>query len=488
MTTDQQQLKEEVASYGAMTPLKGQESAWVQHPDAVAEVEAYALLASVEELKKTVDWAKSLVDVEYIAKARHEQYLGYLRDEASKIRSELNVRIGVYVQEASGVGVYVQEASGVGVYAQEASGVGVYVQEASGIGAYDQEAFGMGGFGSRIRDAFRRFERAFIRPALDPVKETAQKIERYTLRPALDPIKRPLYKFEKYVLRPAGENAKKGIVLMDQTLPGWTLLLDFVVPIPIGLLLRGVVGSISQAVNQLTMAGTLVKIAPSGFALKEVGMATTTLVNSASIAARAVTMPMTQGAVNIVGSAGVQWLAQYPLFISKGTMTFLETKGSLQDKIIATTIEAINGFQLVLMVASALLPVVSPALIAIGLILDALRAGITVLTAWQASRALKKRMKVLDAEVRQILERIAAEERRQIAEIEALRRKIVEIRVLRERLAAARALRRQQMEEQQRANDPLAVVATSLGITEMQFVVGGLAVVGTGVLVVLISE
>jgi len=402
-----------------MVPVTAQAVPWLEDPKRAAEIEAYSLLSVL----KTLDKETKKVRKEFGRKAtrlgRARRSLAAEKARLAKMRAVLSAGMSDY----AGIDVQME-----GMFSSARKGL------KKAVGKVEKSVIRP--VMAPIKRPLKKFEKEVIRPAAEfaikepsrqvkkhawtPVREVAHKLEKYTIRPGAKPIKRPLKKFERYTLRPGAKHARKGIVILDKYVPGWTTLLDFVVPIPIGTII-GKLGLLMK-----TSGNLIVKHATTQVTKEVYGQASAHLWNNAMKLAARTTMEVGKS-VQVVGGSQI---VKIPLTVSKGTDTYLRTEGPLLDKITAVGIEALQGFTLVAQVAAALVSggASVAAAQALNVAVKALKAGISVLKTYQAARVLKKQAKLISRAAAAEIARIEAEHKKTMAEIAELERQIEEMK------------------------------------------------------------
>lgn len=451
--TDQQ------AEQYAKDPRLNTVALWAENPKQVAELEATALMVALDQLKaEAVPLAQEL--------QRIQRAEGTSRANLARMRAEID--------------------------ALSRQGMGEIMALERETGEW-VDPF-MAGFMSSVRkavsnavetvkdtvtrpagEALKEVDRAVIRPWSSPLNSALKEVDRAIIRPWSSPLHTALKKIEKYTIRPAAKEVKKGIAILDKYVPGWTTLLDVIMPLPIGTIIGGLAASagsgnlISSIVN--TIPGLKTSDAVAGLA--KVG---DIAAREAFVLASPVTSPFVTQLAN-----------SFPLTVAKGTHTYLKTKGSFLDKLRATATEAIQGFTLVVQLAAVVATggALAPAIAALNVILAGLQAGITVLNAHDAAVALKKHARTIRDAANAELARIQAEETATLAEIARLRANIEEVR--RRRLALAKQQADQAAAQRRAEAGVVGQVSEELGVSEETLVLGGLAVVGGLILIIAVS-
>lgn len=325
--------------------------------------------------------------------------------------------------------------------------------------------------GEVIGEAGRAIDSALFKP----IKETAHAFEKAAIRPVTSSkifeqtIKDPLKKVEKYTIRPTGEHVAKGIQFLDKYVPGWATVLDFVVPLPF-------ISTIVGQLGKMVVSGNVVEKLVPTWASTPAGVTSNELVRAASELALPVTEPITTSVTSIVSHP----LAQFHFTISKGTDTFIRTKGDLLAKLQATAIEALNGFALAVTLAGFVAAPGLAALQALNVVMTSLQAGVTVLTAWQAARVMKEQANDLRRAAAAEVARLAAEDAALEAEIRRMEAELARIRREREALLARQ--RGQTQPARTTASErsvasgvvsPAAIVFGAIGVGALAWAVAG---------------
>lgn len=314
-------------------------------------------------------------------------------------------------------------------------------------------------------------DRAVFRPVGDAIQEAGRAFDKALIRPITSSkpfeqaIKFPLRKVEKYTLRPAGKEIAKGIAFLDKYVPGWATVLDYIMPVPI-------LSTIAGQLGKVVVKGDVVARLVPNYAATPPGAVANKVVERAFQMAAPVTVPVGKNLVTIAGHPA----SQFTFTITKGTDTFIRTKGDLIDKLQATAIEALNGFALAISLAVAVAPATA-ALSALNLAMTTLKSGITVLKAQQAAQELRKQAKAIHDAAMAELARLQAEDAALDEEIRRLKEQIERIRQMRAELEArARAGRPGALpapvdEDEEDEDDQGAAIGNALMIA-----VGGLVV------------
>lgn len=426
---------------------------WADQPQKVAELEATALMAALEELKaEAVPLARELQRIKQAEDAK--------RAAIQRMRSEIDA----LSRQGMGEILALERETGEWI---DPFMAGFLDKARKAVSGATQAVI------KPVKDAAREFDKAAIRPwsqplhkglkiaekaTLRPVKDALREFDKIALRPWTSPIHDVLKKIEKYTVRPAAKEVKKGIAVLDKYVPGWTTLLDVIAPIPLGT----IIGALAKS-----KAGSLISALAGGVVP---GM--DKVVGDAFDMARSVTDTP-------IGRS-------FPLTVAKGTHTFISTKGPFMTKLRATAVEALSGFTLVVQLAAVVATggALAPAVMALGAMLQGLQAGITVANAHEATQALKKQARAIRSAANLKLAAIEAEERQTLAEIAKIKANIEEIKRRRAALARQAAIRAREAEE---PVGPVAQAAESLGVSEEALIVGGLLMIGGVVVIVSMS-
>jgi len=294
-----------------------------------------------------------------------------------------------------------------------------------------------------IEEFGRQIDKAIIQPVMDPVREFGRMLDKTVFQPIDDTLKitSSLEKLDKYTIRPAGGHIAKGIAFLDEKVPGWTTLLDFIIPIPLA-------GSIVGQLSKMIVSGNVVARLAPGWAATPGGAMTDAVVRGAAELAAPVTVPIGESMTSIATAP----FAQFSFTITKGAFTFVSTKGDFLTKLQATAIEAINGFALAIKVASLVLTLglATPAMMALQASLEALsglmtvlQAGITVLKAQEAAKIIRKQADAVLKAAQEEAARLKAEQQKLDAQIAELMKSIDDIRRQREALQRQMNIKKQ---------------------------------------------
>lgn len=341
----------------------------------------------------------------------------------------------------------------------------------TGMSGYIDIDMGMSG---SLSKAFKRITRSVKDVAQDVTKaldNALKSIDKATFRKVGDELEEAgvrdfLRKIEKYTLRPAGhevqkaaKEVRKGMQILDKYVPGWTVLVNFIVPIPgLSLLLSAASGSLVSGEILAKLAPSFVDSLPGSFA--------DTGIKAAAEIARPITVPASQ--LLAPGTTINQGVSQFPFTIAKGTDIYIRTDGPFQAKLLALTEEALAELSLALTIASGIGVGVAaaaasaataataagaasaPALTAaattqaalsasaqvINGLVSTLKSGITFLKAYEAAKELKKQARQYQQEGMALITALEAEEAAARAELEALRGQIAQINAERAKIAA----------------------------------------------------
>lgn len=438
--------------------------AWAVDPNTMAQREAIELYQSIEVLRDDTRATAA--------------YLKSIQSIVDKRRSELQ-RLRAQAESAarSGMGEVIDLEQTYGVLVDPDSMSGILDGARKAFKKIDKAV--LKPVTQPIKDAGRAFDKAVIQPVAKPVDSALKAVDKAVIRPWSQPLNEGLKKVEKYTIRPAAKEAAKGVAVLDKYVPGWMTLLDFVAPLPLGTIIGGIVragkgGNLVSAVLSSALPGS--SLLSSG----PVKVADQVAKHAVELAEPVTAIVTSTGPGGGPGNFG--WT------ISKGTHTFMKTKGSFMEKLQATTVEALSGFSLVVQLAAfvgsagtlgpAIMAANAAAFAAMSASLTALQSGVSVLKAKQAADALKKQAKAAKRAADAELQRIAAEEAAFLAEIARTKAQIAELRRKRAELEAAK-----RRKASQASMNPIAKTAQSLGVSEMTLVAGGLALIG-GVIVV----
>jgi uncharacterized protein YlxW (UPF0749 family) len=356
---------------------------WARDPNQVAQTEAYGLLYSLQAVKgEAVPLATEL--------QRAQQEIAQKRARISAIKAQISSM------------------------SRQGMGDVIALERESGQFADPHQ---LCGFMDSVRKAFKSVDKGVIRPIAAPIKRLESQMP-------WDPL---LKKIEKYTIRPAAREAQRGMAVLDKYVPGWTTLLDFVVPIPIGSILNaamssGAPGGVFSSILNASRGGD-----PFSTLANSSGAAT----KSAFQLAQPITFPL----------GGDQLLTRFPMTVAKGTNTFITTDGPFLRKLEATAIEALSGFTLAIGLASTMVTG-GAGLVAVqtlNAILQTLQAGVTVLKAQEAATALKKQARAIRDAAQVEVAKINAEEQQTLAEIARIQASIDDIKRRRQALARQRS-------------------------------------------------
>lgn len=261
--------------------------------------------------------------------------------------------------------------------------------------------------------------------------------------------------FRKKAARRANSNDfMRGINVLDTYVPGWTSLLDLVIPVPF-------VGTIIDTVLTIFVRGAVTNILAPGISLGTHSAAQ--VAQSSVTGATAMSSPITTV------------LGRIPFTIAKGTDTYIKTKGDFTAKIMAVTTEAMSGLEKVLFVAAIVVsagtttPALAAAFEVIQAAFSALKSTVSVYTAAQASKALHD---YADA-----LRKAAAEE---VARLNAQSAAMdAEIRELQARIAALKAQR-----SAPTSSTPQRSVSPREADNDTAIMIGGLVLLGVAAVVI----
>ncbi len=349
-----------------------------------------------------------------------------------------------------------------------------------------------------IGGVLKQFDKNVLQPVAHPIGSVLNKFDKAVIQPVAHPVGDALHTLDKVALRPVYQPTVKfvgkTISTLDKYVPGWSTLLDFVVPLPIGTILSSAVGSTAGAVLSAARGGTL---------LTGIGLPDSGLVRLGSNVLGVATQHADQvfktaneivSPVQIPLKVAGDFAQTFPLTLTKGTHTFISTKGSLLQKLEATGVEALSGFALAVSLAATVVsfgtvgPAMLNALTALNLALTALKTGVDVLRTAQAAQALKEAArKAREAAAAQIA-KIQAEEaayEAQIAQLEA------QIKAIKDEAARLRALKKKAPTASgggvfggDSGAGPIAQMAQQVGVSQTTLILGSLAAVG-GVIVLL---
>ena len=424
---------------------------WAQNPDEAAKLEATALMTALESLKgEAVPLAKELQKITQTVAAK--------RASVQRMRAE----IAALSRQGMGEILALERETGVWV---DPFMSGIMSSIRKGFKDIDKAAIRP--WSQPLHEGLKEADRALIRPWSKPLHAGLKQLDRWVIRPWSVPLNTALKKIDKYTIRPAAREVGKGIAVLDKFVPGWTMVLDFVMPIPLGTILGALAGKSLVS----TIAG---RMFPGSELIGNLAKVGDQSLNQAFMSAKSFTTPGTLGGT-------------MPLTLAKGTHTFIKTKGPFLTKLRATATEAVQGFALVLTIAVtvASFGTATPAMLAALSALQALNAGlqsgINVLNANEAAQALKKQARLIRAAGNAELAKIEEEERQTLAEIAKLKANI-------------EAIKRQRMKVVKPSlapssrGDVVAQTAESLGVSETTMIVGGLALIGGVVLIVSLTE
>lgn len=429
--------------------------AWAASPEKTAEAEANALLQSFEEIRnETVPLAQELQRVRQERDAR----LASIR----RMRAEIDA----LTRRGMGELIDLENMSGIpqdpfmhGLMSSVRKAVSKAVEQVK-----DNVTRPTG-------EALKAVDKAVIRPWSQPLNAALKVVDRAIIRPWSSPLNTALKKFDKAAIRPVGKAAVKGMGILDKFVPGWTVLLDVVMPLPLGTILQAIAGKgvVSLAAGMVGIPGQSLIGGLAQFGDKVVADA---FGSAASIAS------------SPIGKA-------FPLTIAKGTDTFIKTKGPFLTKLRATATEALQGATLVLSLAATVVTAgaATPAIVAmqgaiagLSLVVTSMQAGLTVLSAQEAAQAVKKQAREIRAGAQAELQKIAEEEAKYKAEIAKIKAQIAAIQAEKARVAAAK---KRAAQDSMRITSPVITrVAKQVGVSnEVVIVAGGLAAIA-GVMVV----
>lgn len=427
--------------------------AWAVNPDKTAEAEANSLLQSFEEIKnETVPLAQDLQRIR--------------QEKTARLAAIQRMRAEIEALTRRGMGelIDLEHLSGV---PQDPFMAGFMDSARKALKSIDKAVIQP--ISKPIDKGLKAVDKAVIRPWSQPLNEALKVVDRAIIRPWSSPLNAALKKFDKYTVRPVGKAAVKGMGILDKFVPGWTMLLDLVMPLPIGTILQAIAGKgvVSLAAGAIGIPGQSLLGGIASFGDKVAGDAFN---SAASISSSS------------LGKA-------FPLTIAKGTDTFIKTKGPFLTKLRATATEALQGATLVLALAATVVTAgaATPAIVAmqgaiagLSLVVTSMQAGLTVLTAQEAAQAVKKQAREIRAGAQAELQKIAEEEAKYKAEIAKIKAQIAAIQAEKARVAAQR---RKAAQDAIRVS-PVTRVARQVGVSnEVVLVAGGLAAIA-GVMVV----
>lgn len=428
---------------------------WAESPNEAAKLEATALLSALEQLKaEAVPLAQDL--------QRNRQAKGVAQANLARMRAEIDAL------SRQGMGEIMALERETGEWVDPfMAGFMSSVRKA----LKDVDKAVIRPWSQSLNSALKEVDRAAIRPWSSPLNSALKAVDRAVIRPWSSPLNAALKKFDKYTIRPAAREVGKGIVVLDKFVPGWTVLLDFVAPIPLGTILGAIAGKsvVSTVARSFGLPGSglignLVKVGDEG--LQEA------FSSAQSIAATPIGRTL-------------------PLTIAKGTNTFITTKGPFLTKLRATATEAVSGFALVLTLAGTVVtfgsatPAMLAALGALQALNAGLQSGISVLNAQEAAKELKKQSRLIRDAANAELAKIQAEEQATLAEIARLRANIEEVK--RRRLLLAKQQADQAAARRRAEAGVVGRTAEELGVSEETLVLGGIAAVGGLILIIAVS-
>ncbi len=427
--------------------------AWAANPEKTAEAEATALLQSLEEIKDTtVPLAQDLKRI----KRERDTKLAEIR----RMRAELEA----LTRRGMGELIELENLSGV---PQDPFMHGIMKSARKALKKVDKAAIRP--WSKPLNKGLKAFDKTLIRPWSQPLNAGLKQFDRWVIRPWSSPLNTALKKFDKAAIRPVGKAAVKGMGILDKFVPGWTMLLDVIMPLPIGTILKAIAGKgvVSLAAGMIGIPGQSLLGGLASYGDKVVGDA---FHSAASVASSG------------LGKA-------FPLTIAKGTDTFIKTKGPFLTKLRATATEALQGATLVLSLAAMVVTAggATPAIVAmqgaiagLSLVVTSMQAGLTVLSAQEAAQAVKKQARAIRDGAQAELQKIAEEEAKYKAEIAKIKAQIAAIQAEKARVAAAK---RRAAQDAVRTS-PITQVAKQVGVSnEVVIVAGGLAAIA-GVMVV----
>lgn len=424
--------------------------AWASNPEGVAQAEATSILRSFEDIKDaTVPLAKEL------------QQINSERDAKLASIKRMRAEIDALTRQGMGELIALERESGIPVDPFMGGSMRKSLKK------IDKAAIRP--WSKPMSDGLKQFDRWAIRPWSQPLNDGLKQFDRWAIRPWSSPLNTALKKFDKMAVRPVGKAAIKGMAILDQYVPGWTTLLDVIMPLPLGTILKAIAGK-----GLLSLAAGALGI-PGGGILDGLAKAGDAVVGDAFKSAASV-------ASSPIGKS-------FPLTIAKGTHTFIKTKGPFLTKLRATAVEALQGATLVLSLAAMAVTAgaATPAIVAmqgaiagLSLAVTSVQAGLTVLSAQEAAQAVKKQARVIRSGALIQLQKIAEEEAKYKAEIEKIKAQIAAVRAEKARVAA---LKKQAAQDAVRTS-PITRVAQTVGVSnEVVLVAGGLAAIA-GVMVV----
>lgn len=314
----------------------------------------------------------------------------------------------------------------------------------TGLSGYIDVDMGMSGSFSKAFKRITRSVKDVTQDVSNSLSNALKSIDKATFRKLGDELEEAgvrdfLRKIEKYTLRPAGaevqkaaKEVRKGMQILDKYVPGWTVLVNFIVPIPgLSLLLSAASGSLVSGEILAKLAPSFVDSLPGSFA--DAG------IKAAAQAAMPITVPATQ--LVAPGTFANQAITQFPFTVAKLTDTYIRTDGAFRDKLLAVANEAMNEMSLALVIASALATggASAVALQVINAAFSSLKAGITFVKAYEAAKELKKAARQYQQDGLAMIKALEAEEAAARAELEALRQQIEQINAERAKLAAIQA-------------------------------------------------
>jgi len=393
-----------------VVPLKNKLVPWVAAPEASAQLEAELLQKSLDELNK----------------ATQDTYSELERIKSGFQQSEMRL-----AQAREGLA---RERGAVDPSAPLEIPLDLFSEESRLI----LTKSGLSGWGSKFKDALHKVEQYTIRPAVEatikkpaewtkeevwePTREVGKEFEKAFLRPIGEPLQIPLHKLEKYTLRPGLKHVATGTAILDQYVPGWTVLLDFVIPIPIGI--GQILGNLSLVMQQL------VTVSPAARAAARetiVGTATVGVVTAAQDLARPIVMKSAGVVEWASGIKLIRMVEPFPLTMAKGTKTYIETQGPIYQKLIAVSVEIAQGIVLTIGVATMVMTfgMASPGMMALQAALGALNAtlvpllksGVNMVQAWQAAQIIRGKAREIAKLAAIEIDRINRELEKTLAEI-----------------------------------------------------------------------
>lgn len=398
---------------------------WEEDPTAAARGESLALLTTLEELR-------------YEARVFNGT-VGPIRDQIEARRAVINqIRQVIAAHKPTGLSGYIDVDIGLSGFSSS------FKKLTRSIKDVTQDV------SKSLSNALKSIDKATFRKVGDELEEAGvrdflRKIEKYTIRPGGQEVAK------------AAKEVRKGMQILDKYVPGWTVLVNFIVPIPgLSLLLSAASGSL--------VSGEILTLLAPGFVATPLGSFVNETVKFAAQIAAPVTTPIAQLLAS--GTTLNQFVSQFPFTIAKGTDVYIRTDGPFQKKLLAVTEEALNELALAVSIASfgataAATAASTAAAAAVGSAsaaatsaaaastaasvailsnsLQVIKAGITFIKAYEAAKEVKKAAKKYQQDGLAVIQALEAEEAAARAELEALRQQIEQINAERAKLAAIQA-------------------------------------------------